>query len=209
MREVICILESNSSKRSFQDAVEASALQGNVLEHLHCQGATFRRALQLPPREDAKSIWAQLSRVLERAILIPPSCSTIATHLSRRIPVEPVTERASGRPRKLDPRPGDVLAEAPHVSFLFSLPLPLSFPVLLLLPRSHRSWRLLHFDSHTHTRAVRVATRAAIRKKIAYITRMWCTYECVCVCAQHSLGGYGIARSERGFPACGERIAGE
>lgn len=31
--KLICILESNSSERSFQD--EADALQGNVLKHLH------------------------------------------------------------------------------------------------------------------------------------------------------------------------------
>lgn len=130
MREVICILESNSSERSFQDATPPSkrtrckATSWNIciIEGQLSAGRFLRTKTQ-------KSIWTQLSQALERAILIPPSCSTIATHLSRRIPVEPVTERASGRPRKLDPRPGGVLAEAPFLSSFLS-----ASPSLPLLP---------------------------------------------------------------------------
>lgn len=112
----------------------------------------------------------------------------IATYLSRRIPVEPVTERANRRPRKLDPRPGGVLTmlHRAFLSLLLCLSVYLAFLVFLLFSTGPLEVAALRF-SHAH---------ACGHGKNAHA--------CVCMCVQHSLGGYGTAHTERGFPACGE-----
>lgn len=100
----------------------------------------------------------------------------------------------------------------PPFSVPLPLPLPLFLSVSLYSPRriSTRPRRLLHFGSHTHTRA---ALRAAHGKKKVRACAHTYTRVCVCVCNARSFSfSLSLSRrvrhcahTERGFPACGER----
>lgn len=197
MREVICILESNSSERSFQDAVEASVARQRPGTFASSRGNFPPSASTSPARRRKVYLGAAISGA-RTGDPDSSSCSTIATHLSRRIPVEPVTERASGRPRKLDPRPEDECWQR-HRTFLSSfLCLSLSSFPSFSYSRGPIGPGGCCTSILTRTR-MQYVWYARLRKKIMRVH----TYVYV-----RSLGGYGITRNERGFPACGERTPG-
>lgn len=189
--------DATSSRRANEQANErTNERESNVSEHLHRRGATFRRASSTSPARRltrAREVYpgrggnlgqAQVERKRER---VPDTTGVFSSDRDRDASFykdsgrTSITECASERPRKLDPRPGGGAVS----SFLPSVCVCTFLSFSSCLSSSSRPRRLLHFGSHTHTHIVvlRAVHAAYGKKKVHACARIYgniCVYVCVC-----------------------------
>lgn len=172
----------------------------NVLIHLHLVG---QLSAGFASTSSSKTQSLSVSSAISKRLWLDPDTtfgrSTIVAHLSRRIPVEPVTRMCERTTQETGPssrRRTD--GATPCLSFSsfvsLSLPLPLSHSLSLSL-----SFSLVLGFAGLGGCCTLILTRVCTHIRASYAHTGKRAHTCVFVCmyVTHSLGGYGIAHTER------------